>query len=66
MDLEASDRVVMCYTLEVVDMAGVAEESDMYTDIVVVDTTDNVGGVATHSAETSGCMTNTVQLLPLW
>ena len=38
MDLEASDRVVMCYTLEVVDMAGVAEESDMYTDIVVVDT----------------------------
>ena len=65
MDLDTSDRVVMCYTLKVVDMAGVAEESDMYTDIVVVDTMDNVGGVATHSAEASGCMTNTFQLLPL-
>ena len=28
----------MGYILEAVDMAGVAEESDMYTDIVVVDT----------------------------
>ena len=65
MDLDTSDRVVMCYTLEVVDMAGVAEETDMYTDIVGVGTTDNVGGVATHSAEASGYMTNTVQLLPL-
>ena len=36
MDLEASDRVVMCYTLEVVDMAGVAEESDMYMDILIL------------------------------
>ena len=65
MDLDTSDRVVMGYTLEVVDMAGVAEETDIYTYIVVVDTMDNVGGVATHSAETSGYMTNTVQLLPL-
>ena len=38
MDMKTSDRVVMCYTLEVVYMAGVAEESDMYMDIVVVDT----------------------------
>ena len=38
MDLDTSDRVVMCYTLEVVDMAGVAEETDMYMDIVGVDT----------------------------
>ena len=50
MDLDTSDRVVMCY---------------MYTDIVVVGTMDNVGGVATHSAEASGYMTNTVQLLPV-
>ena len=64
MDLDTSDRVVMCYTLEVVDMVGVAEESDMYTDIVAVSTMDNVGGVATHSAEASGYRTNTVQLLP--
>ena len=28
MDLEASDRVAMGYTLKVVDMIGVAEESD--------------------------------------
>ena len=38
MDLDTSDRVAMGYTLEVVDMTGVAEESDMYTYIVVVDT----------------------------
>ena len=40
MDLDTSDRVAMGYTLEVVDMAGVAEETDMYTDIVGVGTTD--------------------------
>ena len=55
----------MAYTLEVVDTTGVAGETDTHMDIVWVDTTDNVNGVATHSAETSGYMTNTVQLLPL-
>ena len=37
----------MAYTLEVVDTTGVAGETDMYMDIVWVDTTDNVNGVAT-------------------
>ena len=40
MDLDTSDRVVMGYILEVVDMAGVAEETDIYTYIVVVDTNE--------------------------
>ena len=52
----------MAYTLEVVDTTGVAGETDTHMDIVWVDTTDNVNGVATHSAEVY--MTNTVQLLP--
>ena len=48
MDLVASDIGICedciwqgCY-VEVVDMAGVAEETDMYTDVVAVDTMDNV------------------------
>ena len=41
-------------------MAGVVGNTDTHMDVVGVDTCMVV--VATHSAEVSGCTTNTVQL----
>ena len=66
MDLDTSDRVVMCAThwrwlIWLVWLRRVTCIRILLSLIQM----DNVGGVATHSAEASGNMTNTVQLLPL-